>query len=220
MDHTKIYYLHYGDNIPFYVGKTKNNLNIRANSHKKRFGKKIKIEEIDIVLLKEWKFWETYWIEQFKTWGFILLNKNEGGGGPISHSQETKDKMSKIKKGLPSNSKGSKWSEESINNLKNHPTRNKTISKNSKGLSKSHKGKKFTEEHKQKIKTTRGFLKGRKNTWQSKAILQYDLEGNFIKEWSSQTEATVFLNKNGNGIGACCREKQKSSYGYIWRFKE
>ena len=34
---TKIYYLHQGDNIPFYVGKTNLTLKERLNSHKKKF---------------------------------------------------------------------------------------------------------------------------------------------------------------------------------------
>ena len=40
MEHTKIYYLHFGDNIPFYVGKTRNEYH-RLVSHKKTFGNDI-----------------------------------------------------------------------------------------------------------------------------------------------------------------------------------
>lgn len=82
-----------------------------------------------------------------------------------------------------------------------------------------HKGKKLTQEHKNKIKQTRSFLKNRKNTWQISPVIQYSLDGKFVKEWESQTEATKFLNKTGDGIGACCRGKQKTAYGYIWEFK-
>jgi hypothetical protein len=189
MEHTKIYYLHYGDNIPFYVGKT-NKYYWRIYSHRKKYGKNTIMEIIDEVPINEWKFWEKHYISLFKSWGFNLSNKNEGGGGA------------------------------------NHPVftieRNKKIGDANKGLLKSHKGKKFTEEHKNNIKATRGFLKGRKNTWQSKPILQFDLEGNFIKEWSSQSEASDYISngKNSRGISACCKKNQKSSYGYIWKFKE
>lgn len=75
-----IYYLHKGDNIPFYIGKT-NNLSIRLYNHKHTYGIETLIEEIDLVEGKEWKFWECYWVEQFKNWGFNLENKNNGGGG-------------------------------------------------------------------------------------------------------------------------------------------
>lgn len=36
---------------------------------------------IDEVSIKEWVFWETYWISQCKTWGFNLVNTTEGGDG-------------------------------------------------------------------------------------------------------------------------------------------
>ena len=105
-------------------------------------------------------------------------NRNTGGGGPDIVSQETRDKIS------------------------NHPTRGQQISKSSKGMGKSHKGKPFSEEHKAKIKATRGHLKGRANTWQAKPVLQYDLEGNFIREFGSQTEAQYIMGKTGDGNGA------------------
>jgi hypothetical protein len=193
MDYIKIYYLHFGNYIPFYVGKTKNEYNRLAN-HKKVFGENTCMKIVSEVL--DWRKWEKYWIETFKKQGHILKNKNRGGGGP------------------------EKWEEKSIQKLKFHPTRGKKISESNKGKSKSNKGKPFTEEHKQKIKQTRKFLKNRKNTWQNIPIIQYNLNGEFIKEWSSQIEATKYLNKTGDGIGACCREKQKSAYGYIWRFKK
>ena len=193
MEHTKIYYLHYGDNIPFYVGKTRNEYH-RLFNHKKKFGKNTVMEIIDEVL--DWRKWEVYYIEEFKKQGYILQNKNKGGGG------------------------SEKWEEKSIQKLKSHPTRGKNISESHKGKQKSHKGKKFKEEHKQKIKATRDFLKNRPNTWINTPVLQYDLEGNFIKEWSSQLEATKYLNKTGDGIGACCRGRQKKAYNYIWKFKK
>jgi hypothetical protein len=193
MGYTKIYYLHYGDNIPFYIGKTKNPY-FRLYNHKQTYGYEVKMEIIDEII--NWRESEKYYIEKYKNLGYNLKNKNKGGGG----SEE--------------------WKEESIQKLKLHPTRGKKISEANKGKEKSHKGKKFKEEHKQKIKSTRGFLKNRKNTWSNTPVLQYDLKENFIKEWSSQTEATKFLNKTGDGIGACCRGRQKKAYNYIWKFKK
>lgn len=46
--------------------------------------------------------------------------------------------------------------------------------------------------------------------------MQYDLEDNFIKEWSSLKEAKI--NFKGD-IGACCREKQNTAGGFKWKFK-
>jgi hypothetical protein len=189
---TYIYYLHNGDNIPFYIGKT-NYPKTRLSAHKKTFNSEIKLKIISKV--NNWKKWEKYYIEKYKKLGYILENKNSGGGG------------------------SDKWSFESIQKLKSNLSRSKKISKSRLGKPMPHKDKKFTQEHKNKIKSTRSFLKNRSNTWSLQPVLQYDLEGNFIKEWPSQIEAAKFLNKTGDGIGACCRGRQKKAYSYIWKFK-
>ena len=44
--------------------------------------------------------------------------------------------------------------------------------------------------------------------------------GIFIKEWSSAKEACLFYNpKDLNGVSACCLGKQKTAFGYIWKYK-
>lgn len=52
----------------------------------------------------------------------------------------------------------------------------------------------------------------------SKPILQYDLEGNFIKEWPSISEAT--RNINNSDIPSCLSGKQSQAGGFIWIYKE
>ena len=55
----------------------------------------------------------------------------------------------------------------------------------------------------------------------SKSVLQFDLQDNFIKEWDSAKEAEIAMGKAGNdGIGAVCRGRQKTAYGFIWKFKQ
>lgn len=61
-------------------------------------GENIKLEIIDEVDNDNWCFWETYWISQFRTWGFDLVNGTSGGEGSDgfrgrSHSNETKQKL-------------------------------------------------------------------------------------------------------------------------------
>ena len=51
----------------------------------------------------------------------------------------------------------------------------------------------------------------------SKAILQYDLQDNFIKEWSSLTEAQKQLNIKG--IGNVLRGLAMTAGGYKWKYK-
>ncbi|KKM02512.1 hypothetical protein LCGC14_1783660 [marine sediment metagenome] len=52
-----------------------------------------------------------------------------------------------------------------------------------------------------------------------KPVLQYDLEGNFIKEWSSILEASKSLNIDNSNIGKVRMGKINSAGGYIWRIK-
>jgi hypothetical protein len=54
-----------------------------------------------------------------------------------------------------------------------------------------------------------------------KSIIQYDLDNNFIKEWNSINEARDFLGyKSEMGIISTCKGRQKSSGGYIWKYKK
>lgn len=98
--------------------------------------------------------------------------------------------------------------------------RNMKISIANKGKNSPLKGKVFTEEHKAKIKAKRDHLKNRKNTWQNVPVNQYDLQMNLIREWNSQKEAQIALNRpKSDGIGAVCRGDQKTAYGFVWKFK-
>lgn len=52
----------------------------------------------------------------------------------------------------------------------------------------------------------------------SKPILQFSLNGEFIKKWNCAKDAARELNINDNHIGSCCRGKRKTTYGYIWKY--
>lgn len=52
----------------------------------------------------------------------------------------------------------------------------------------------------------------------SKAVLQYDLQHNFIKEWESQKEASKQLGIPQCSISACCRKAIQKAGNYIWEF--
>ena len=62
------------------------------------------------------------------------------------------------------------------------------------------------------IKMTNGKL--------SKPILQYDLDGNFIKEWISGMEIQRQLGFSRGNISNCCLGRYKQSNGYKWKYKE
>ena len=49
-------------------------------------------------------------------------------------------------------------------------------------------------------------------------VLQYDLDGNFIKEWSSASEC----GRNGFSqtmISNVCRQEQYTAHGFLWKYK-
>ena len=63
-----------------------------------------------------------------------------------------------------------------------------------------------------------GTINERISQSQSKPVLQYDLNGNLIKEWKSINEC----GRNGfhqGDICKCCNGKRKTAKGFIWVYK-
>lgn len=52
-----------------------------------------------------------------------------------------------------------------------------------------------------------------------KHILQYDLYGNFIKEWVSASEAARQLNASHGNIWMCCLGERRQTKGFMFKFK-
>ena len=53
-----------------------------------------------------------------------------------------------------------------------------------------------------------------------KSILQFDLEGNFIKEWKSIIDASTELGLHATSISVVCRNgRQKTCGGYTFKYK-
>lgn len=94
-------------------------------------------------------------------------------------------------------------------------------------MSKSQSGKIRTNETKQrmseaakgKIKTTEWRQNISKSHPTKKPLIQYDLQGNKINEFMSINEATRQTGHRVVDISACCNNKQKTAFGFIWRFK-
>ena len=168
------------------------------------------IDEINSLNKTDWKPLETYWIEQFKVWGFEVMNKNKGGGGPIYCSSQTKEKISTSKK-------NHKHSYETIQKMKQPKPEGfgEKISKIHKGLPKPKSEETIQKLKKPRIKGTGEKISLSKN----KSILQYDLKGNLIKEWPSVKTAAESLSKKPSGISFCLTKKQKTAFGYVWVLK-
>jgi group I intron endonuclease len=73
-----------------------------------------------------------------------------------------------------------------------------------------------------KGKTRTLYFKNNVRLNNSKPVLQYDKQGNFIKEWECGYDAARYLNKPNGAISECCcgTGGRKSAYGYIWKFKK
>lgn len=54
-----------------------------------------------------------------------------------------------------------------------------------------------------------------------KKVNQYDLKGNFVRQWESLNEAGRGMGKNSGGaIVNCCKGRIKTAYGYKWEYAE
>jgi group I intron endonuclease len=221
---TFIYILVDENNGPRYVGKS-DNPNKRLKDHiyeSKRCDSKShrvnwinsmlskglvpKVEIIDEVPNDEWEFWEGFWIDQFKQWGFSLTNGSIGGFGfTKGHivSDETKEKNRLAATG-------------------NKNKRGKAVSIETRGrMSKARLGKELSIETRDRMSKARLGKKGKRCEKTililSKEVIQYDLDGNFIKEHKSGVEAK--LETGASKISEVCNGKRKSSGGFYWKFK-
>ena len=196
-----------------YVGQTSKTLSERMKTHlsdakHKKANKRITwinsllkkdlkpiIDIIDEVVEEDWVFWEMYWIEQLKVWGFNLKNGTIGGDGIKGYvytekdkekmkgrilSKETKEKMSRSKKGKPS-----PW--------------NSVFGKNHHRF-----GSKHSEETKDKMRIH---------------IKQFNKLGVLVNEWRGISEASKELKISISGISRACSGERKTAGGYIWKYK-
>jgi predicted GIY-YIG superfamily endonuclease len=53
-----------------------------------------------------------------------------------------------------------------------------------------------------------------------KPIIQYTLDSKFVKEWNCAKDIVNTLGISAPAISRCCTNKQASTRGFIWKFKE
>ena len=160
------------------------------------------IEECNIEQLNERKIhWKKYYLNIFKNnWEEVLfINLYDNGGGPKSEEHRKKIGEGNI---------GRKHSDETKHKMSQKALGRKYSDEIKQKISLAKKGKKFTND--KKIN-----MKGKK----CKPILQYDLQGNLIKEWASFKDITQNLGFNNSGLCCCCKGIQKTAYGFIWKYK-
>lgn len=195
-----------------YIGKTVKSLQKRLNNHifesKElkchrhkwvnsilQIGLKPEIELIDIVKIDNWQFWESYWIEQFKYWGFNLVNGTAGGDGcdwtNKKHSNESKEKMSIAKIGKSTWNKNKKLTKEHI-----------------KKLSEAHLGKKISTKSIDKRSETNRI-----------PVALIDSKNNIIKVFKGISEATREFGLKYNQINQIIKSGIPSKRkGYLFKY--
>ncbi len=246
-----------------YVGKT-NNINQRYRAHlnktrkhqihkanwiKKLKQKKLKpiINIVDEVSIKEWIFWEQYWISQFKTWGFNLVNYTLGGDGCSFANQTSFKKGQNAIPILQLDLKGNVLKEfDSIMEAKqNGFDIQKRIDKkvsfkaNNIWLKRETYEKLLKEEldyliKKEKRKTNSGSFKEGCVSWnlekkgtyslsgkkKSLKVIQLDNNENVINIFNSYKEASQNLDCHEETIRRACNSNNGRAINYIWKFKK
>ena len=189
---TIIYYLHRGDKIPFYVGKTKNQPNKREKSHQKRLNDySIILEVIDKV--DDWRYWEKHYITLFKNLGHILINQNSGGGGPEVVKDSTKQKISQANKGTIHPIEGRLAASQKLKGRKLSPEQVEKIRLAKTGKPNPKKGKSdgpkpnVSKAHKGRVSPNKG---------KSNPIALYKTSGEYVKTYSSYHDLALDLQIN------------------------
>ena len=163
------------------------------------------LEIIDEVPFKDWKDWEKHYIKLFKSFGAKLTNSTLGGDGNVL-TEEIKKKISDAQKGEKAYMYGRKHTKEAIEKIRK-ASRERKFSKETKKKWSDY-AKNRPKEHYDKIQKAK-FIK----------VLQVNVNGEVIKEWSSIKSACGKLNLSHANIIACCRGRRKKSGGCLWKYK-
>lgn len=69
------------------------------------------------------------------------------------------------------------------------------------------------------IHAKENYCNNKNNLDQSKPILQFTKDGQFVAEYQSAIEAERQTNTDHSNILKCCNGKRKTANGFIWRYK-
>lgn len=225
-----------------YIGKTINiakrysgHINDKSKSYKSSWIKKL-ISQGLLPIIEELESFETekecyeaeeYWIEQFKNWGFKLTNIQSGGIGGCSESLSLElNPNAKIKL-------------EDVLSIKNyllttdltiekiaqlHNCTASTINNIKYGIAwSSVTGFKGEEKWVRKDSVNKRATTLKElgiYDKQSVTVIQNDLEGNFIKEFKSISEASRMTETNRTSLSQCLNNKCKTANKFVWERKQ
>ena len=89
-----------------------------------------------------------------------------------------------------------------------------------KGQRKSAGGFKWKYKNDSTIFPQNDFIQDKSESPTAVKILQYDLNGNFIREFNSVEEASEISKTNKTSIVLCMQHKHEQANNYVWRYKE
>ena len=148
---------------------------------------------------------ETDWIEYYDSF-YCGYNMTTGGDTNVIILKETRRKLSESHKGRIFSIETKKKISESLKGRTFSIEWKKKLSESHKGKSSWNKGIPMNREAKKKL------IESNK-----KKVNKYDLNGDFIKTYSSISEA-IKQNIKCSGISAVCRGITKQAGGFIWKY--
>jgi hypothetical protein len=185
----------------------------------------------------DWQQLEMYWIEQFKNWGFKLVNLTVGGEGPTGyvHTKETIEKLSQMITCVSPEGVEYSGNCKTIANKigVSHSTIYNVLYKSITGKVKGWHSFKMLNPN-DKYLANLNIIKQNKPKISdlckqisacnckrlfSKPIIQYSKNGDIICEYESLSEASRQTKINAQNISAVCLGKNKSAGGFIWAYK-
>lgn len=173
--------------------ETKRKIGEKSKGRQTRLGKHITKEHIQ--KLHEGR------MKKYKETGYY-------GNKGYMHTEEYKKKMSKVLTGIKRSeetkkkiSEAQKGNKNCIGRFMSQETRKK--------IGNANRGRKLTEKQKEHLSNIS------KN---KKKVNQYDLSGNFIKQYECLKQAEKETGILSQNIGEVCRGQQKYAKGYLWRY--
>lgn len=174
---------------------------------------------------------EIFWIKELNSYAFNEnsngYNMTKGGDGTIGFSpseetrkkigsihkgktisKETREKMSKARRGEKHWNYGNHHSEETKKKIGE--------SLNMKGENNPMFGKKHSERARKKIGDAR---RGAKSP-NAKSVVKLDLEGNFIEKFDTAQQGADSVCGDRSGIIKCCKGKYKTHKGFKWVYAD
>lgn len=110
------------------------------------------------------------------------------------------------------------WRKKRSELLKKYYQQDGAIERNSENLKRVWRENKEFARKQRELKKTTEYLEVARHTRLCKPVLQFDLDGNFIREYYSASEAQRLTGIRK--IAHCCRGERNKAGGYIWKYKE